>query len=116
MVITILSIVMGLGYRVIIGTNKVTKNQREVFSEQQNANLINTYLTKDLEQVRKFTPADTSVNPYTYVLNEDNEKIEYKVQKTEDGKYYSVTRIAGSTSIELISNYPTDSEVPFSIN
>lgn len=113
--ITILTVVLGLGYNIIIGTNKATKEQSQIFSEQQNATLINKYLTKDLEQVKKFTLAETNINPYKYIINEDTDPIEYEVTKSNDGKHYSVTRNNNGSSIDIISNYDTNSETPFSI-
>lgn len=114
----IISVVFTLGYNIILGMDKTTTKQTEVYTEQQNANLINKYLTKDLEQVKTFTTADTTLNPYSYIINdgvEGSERIEYEVLKVDNGKSYNLTRKTDSGSIELISNYPTDSEIPFSI-
>ena len=118
--ITIFTTVIGLGYKVINSTNVVTKNQLKVFTEQQAANLVNKYITSDLERVKSFKDADTSSNPYEYtitsVIDGNVKDIKYEVFIDTENSTYTVTRKLEGSSIEIISNQPTDgSEPPFLI-
>ncbi len=137
--ISILSIVLSIGYGIINSSNKALKEQSEVFSGQMSINNVNKFLTKDLEQSKNLIgPLDESgtglteltesqlqqlVNnvsvtmgkkyKYTIVLN-NNTHIDYEISVTKNpknNKYeYDITKKESSVTIEIVSNQPLNIE------
>jgi len=111
--ISIFTVVIGIGYAVLNKTTSTVKEQQMITEEQLNANLINKYLVKDLEICRKFTSSSNR----KFVINEDEDAIEYEVEVFFDkGKeYYNLIRTSGDSSIELVTKQPKISSKPFFI-
>lgn len=118
--ISIISMVIGLGYNVINKINSATQDQNKVSENQLNANLINKYLTKDLESCKTFEgPKEASIGQeYQFIINKDNNEIIYKVLVGEKGnkEIYSLTRSKNGSEVDLITNQPKVSERPFFIS
>ena len=118
---SILSIVLGIGYSIMTKSSVASKNQAQVFNEQQTATIANKYITKDLEQCKTIEKKEDSedLTKYSYIINEhsiDKIPIEYIVVRDVDNGTYNVTRKEGSSSIEIVSNQSTNSTRPFTIN
>lgn len=139
---TILGIVISLGYGIFNSSQKSLNEQSEVFNSQTTMNLVNTFMNKDLEQAKSiskplnnsnielnesdfqhYVNSVTSINPiqYTYLLDlGSNKTIKYvvKIELDKKGDYiYYITRIdENGGSIELLSNQTiyngTNIEIP----
>lgn len=118
--ISIMSIVIGIGYNVINKINSATQDQSKVSENQINANLVNKYLTKDLESCKTFEgPGESSIGQeYQFIINKDNNEIIYKVliEKKGNQEIYNLTRSKNGSEIDLITNQPKVSERPFFIS
>lgn len=118
--IIIMSIVIGLGYNVVNKITVTSKSQSKVTDNQLNANLINKYVTKDLEGCKTFKgPAESSVaGEYEFIINEGSNEIKYKVSTELKGskEVYNLTRYNNGTELDLITNQPKISERPFFIS
>lgn len=118
--ISIMSIVIGLGYNVVNKITIASKSQSKVTDNQLNANLINKYVTKDLEVCKTFKgPAESSVGTeYEFIINEGSNEIKYKVSTELKGskEVYNLTRYNNGTEIDLITSQPKISEKPFYIS
>lgn len=113
---SIFSIVIFMGYRVINGSNKVSTAQMGIFKEQQGANLLNKYLTQDLESAKiiEFENINSDGTllrarddiEYSYKISKHNDvKIAYTVKLGNHGKnVYSISRNDGKSDIELLTN------------
>lgn len=100
--ISIFSVVILIGYRIINGINKSVHENQTVHESQLSINIINKYLTNDLEKskniVSDYSKQD-SKGVYTYIIetsnfNENNSVInyvKYDVNLTSNTSY-SVTR------------------------
>lgn len=113
--------VLLLAHKVINGTSILTKNQSQVFNEQQITNLLNKYLTKDIEKVtsiglinidedgnviRKNSNYEYSYGYLLKVIENGNEKyIEYDIYVNKEVKVYSINRIVDSEKLVLVSNH-----------
>ena len=133
--ISILGIVLTLGYGIINGYSRSMESQKHIFNIQSSINHINTYLTKDLEQARDFfgpLPEERE-SDQEYLLNEelqqlvnevdinnskkyvykiitkDDEEIFYEivVMKSAHNYEYKIIRKASNTNIEILFNQPT---------
>ncbi|MGL5328902.1 MAG: PilW family protein [Peptostreptococcaceae bacterium] len=123
--ISIVTIVISMGYSIVNGTSKATRHQANVFSEQQAANLINKYITKDLEMCKfkeelNSTELDKYRNEYdsTYgykIINGTDDEIKYVVG-IRDSKY-DLTRVASESSIKIAEKIAikNDDNTPFTI-
>lgn len=114
--IGIFSIVIFMGYKVINGTHKASATQMGISKEQQGANLLNKYLTQDLEGAKNI--GYKNINPdgtllqtrgeieYGYEISKPNDvKITYTIKLSDSGKgSYSIFRNDGKADIELITN------------
>ena len=123
--ISILSVVLSMGYGIINGANKSLNEQSEIFSGQMSIKIVRDFITKDLEQATVFTgPLDNSgillvdevklqdlVNnidvsnkeEYSYSTDtKDGKSIEYKIiisKQEKSKKYiYDIVRIETSSS------------------
>lgn len=118
--ISIMSIVIGLGYNVVNKVNSATQEQAKVSENQLNANLINTYLTKDLESCKTLDgPEESNIGQeYEFIINEGNNEIIYKVliSQKENQEIYNLTRSNNGSEIDLVTNQPKVSEKPFFIS
>lgn len=113
---SILSVVIFIGYGVINGSNKTIDNQNTVSKGQLAMNDINRYLTKDLEgsDITKFEELeDSQLNSDNYEYNIGN--ITYIVKKDTNKKIYSLMRRNNNEAIELIKNQPMSNSIPFEI-
>lgn len=113
--ISILGVVLSIGYGIINGANKSLNEQSKIFSGQMSIKTVRDFITKDLEQVEKQesedstsvlrlidknrTPLDDSelqalvneVNEsnkeeYIYEMDVKDGKVEYKIILTKDEK------------------------------
>lgn len=118
--ISIMSIVIGLGYNVVNKINIATQEQDKITTNQLNANLINKYLTKDLELCKTFEgPEESNIGQeYEFIINKGNDEIIYKVSTWKKGNQetYNLTRNNNNSEIHLITNQPKVSEIPFFIS
>lgn len=122
--ISIMGIVTSVGYNTLNTTNRSIVDQQVINNGQMDVNLVNKYLTKDLEQCRKLIgPTNIDELPegvkssYKFELNEGTNKIEYYVNIFEiNGKdYYKLIRNSNGTSIEVISKQKTNILNPIKI-
>lgn len=131
---SIFSVVIFMGYKVINGSNKVSIAQAEISKEQQNANLLNKYLTKDLEVSKSIEPFgindDGNINNsknlddkygYDIKINKEgtDQIVKYEVYINDVNKDYSIDRKENNESINIISNQKYDSsksKLPFIIS
>lgn len=116
----IFSVVIFMGYRIINGTNKASANQMKITKEQQNANLMNKYLTNDLESAKSIKEFGldndgnikqsnrSKVVSYGYdiktIENRAEKNIRYQVNIDESSNKYSIIRQDGNTYIDIVSN------------
>lgn len=118
--ISIMSIVIGLGYNVVNKITIASKSQSKVTDNQLNANLINKYVTKDLEGCKTFKgPVESNAGAdYEFIINEGSNEIKYKVSTELKGskEVYNLTRYNNGTELDLITNQPKISEKPFYIS
>ncbi|MGL5713107.1 MAG: PulJ/GspJ family protein [Paraclostridium sp.] len=113
---SILSVVVFVGYRVINGSNKSINSQQVTTNGQLGVNNVNKYLTKDLENsdIESFKELDDTnltLSEYEYNIG----SIIYRVNKNTVKKTYTITRINSSEEIQLISNQPISSNAPLEI-
>lgn len=111
--ITIFTIIIGIGYTALNKMNLTTKEQQLTSTEQLNANLINKYLTKDLENCSKFN----TISERKFIINEDTDQIEYEVRTylNEGKEFYDLNRTQSGNTIEVITKQPKLSNRPFFI-
>lgn len=118
--ISIMSMVIGLGYNIINKVNSATQDQNKVSENQLNANLINKYLTKDLESCKTFEgPEGTNLGQkYEFIINQGKNEVIYKVLTGKKGnqEIYNLTRSSNGSEIDLITNQVKVSEKPFFIS
>lgn len=142
--IAILGIVISLGYGVFNGSKKALSNQNEVFNSQTSMNLINKFLSKDLEismgiskplnknneeidDLQSYISNISIDNPiqYSYKVNFDDELkiviyvVDIEVSEREE-YIYNISRIdENNTNIKLLSNKTVFEngyiEIPFTI-
>lgn len=114
--ITILTIVIGLGYSVINKSNESINKQQVITKGQMDANLINKYVTKDLEQSKLVIeqPKDTSKD-YEYSISVNEGYVKYKVIKNDDTRHFNLVREADNSSVEIISRQSMSNQEPFTI-
>lgn len=114
--ISIITIIMLIGYKIINNNIKHTKNQSIITQGQQSANLINKYLNSDLEYSKKVSSSSDGNDGYMYKIEtNDNRSIKYIVKK-HNGKY-SLTREEDESAFDLVQNYKDfNMDKPFSIN
>lgn len=113
---SILSILIFIGYGVINGSNKSIKNQQIITNGQLGVNNIHKYLTRDLENsdIEKFEELDTlKLTSENYEYNIGN--IIYRVNKNMDKNVYSLVRIDNYIEVQLITNQPINDSIPFEI-
>lgn len=113
---SIMTTIMFISYKVINGINKVRSDQQIITSEQQPANIIRKYLSKDLERCKSVELKD-SKNGYMYEIKMvDDSIVVYEVSISSNT--YSVNRIESDDTIELIYNQrlKENHEKPFSIS
>jgi type IV pilus assembly protein PilA len=95
------------------------REQQVITNGQMNANLVNKYLTKDLEECKELIePVDINKSIYDHIIKKDNDEITYKVIKSEKGnkEYYNLVRESSKGSkIDIIINQQRNSEDPFII-
>ena len=115
--ISIFTIVIGMGYTVLNKANVSMGEQQVITNGQMNANLVNKYLTKDLEQSKEEIeiPTDTS-GDYKYTINDISNPIIYYIVKSEDKKYYDFIRESSEGEIEIITKQSMNSESPLTIS
>jgi type IV pilus assembly protein PilA len=115
--ISIFTIVIGMGYIVLNKANVSMREQQVITNGQMNANLVNKYLTKDLEQSKEKIeiPKDTS-GDYKYTINDIGTPIIYYIVKSEDKKYYDLIRESSEGEIEIITKQSMHSESPLTIS
>lgn len=122
--ISILGIVTTIGYTTLNNTNNSISEQKIVTAGQLDINLVNKYLTKDLEQCKTFNgPINIYNKPsniksaYKFELNEGTNKIEYEVNIFEEnGKdYYKLSRISNQSNIDIISKQRSNEVNPVKI-
>jgi type IV pilus assembly protein PilA len=124
--ISILGVVLSIGYGIINGANKSLNEQSKIFSGQMSINIVRDFITKDLEQAERQdsisklslidknrAPLDDSklqalvnkVNEsnkeeYIYEINTKDGKVEYKIRLSKDEKHnkymYDVVRVKTS--------------------
>lgn len=116
---SIFSIVVTLGYKVINKSNILMASQQKITNTQIALNLINTYVNRDLEEsilINDIKWIDD--NTYEYeVIKKDNiaKYIIYKY-KSSDKHYCDIYRVENNTSIELIKKQEVYSDTPFTIS
>lgn len=128
---SILTVVIFIGYGVINGSNKAINGQRDTSNEQLSVNLINKYITKDIEileakknievknnNVNVDSHSNKYIQNYTYTIDTVNydeggsvvDKVEYEVKhegEIRDNKLngiYSVNRKSKKEDGNIISN------------
>lgn len=114
--ISIMISVIFIGYNIINGITKTTKNQSITTGFQQSANLLNKYLSKDLEKSKEVKITDNGKSSYSYNIKMyDNTVIKYVTYK--DGLNYTVERQEDGAKFEIINKQPIlNKERPFSID
>lgn len=117
--ISIMSIVLALGYNIINKSTFFTSSQQNITNNQSVANLVNLYLSKDIEESKDISSKEEiDGNTYKYVITDNaNDSIEYQVTlASKNGKkVYSLLRTYGSSSVEIVSNQMRSNEEPFII-
>ena len=117
--ITIFSIVIAIGYKIISGISIYTNNQKNITLNMSSANLINQYLTKDIEQSKSIGDKETINNiSYKYTIFKENTTIDYIVENhTKKNKdTYNLTRKEGSSEILIVDGQQRYDDNPFLIN
>lgn len=116
---SILSIVLVMGYNIINKNNIFTNTQQDITNNQSIANLVNIYFSKDIEESKNISGKETiDKNIYRYTITKESETVEYKITLVnKNGKEaYSLLRSDGKSSVEIISNQIRNNEEPFLIN
>ncbi|MBO3444073.1 hypothetical protein [Clostridium sp. CCUG 7971] len=105
-----------IGYNIINGITKTTKSQSIITGFQQSANLLNKYLSKDLEKSKEVKITDNGKSSYSYDIKMyDDTVIKYVTYK--DGLNYTVERQKDGVKFEIINKQPIlNKERPFSID
>ena len=117
--ITIFSIVIAIGYKIISGISIYTNNQKNITLNMSSANLINQYLTKDIEQSKSIGDKENINNiSYKYTIFKENTTIDYIVENnTKKNKdTYNLTRKEGSSEILIVDGQQRYDDNPFLIN
>lgn len=104
--LSIFSITIALGYRVINKLNYTMNIQKEVTIEQLSINVINEIITKDLEESKDValpSNADYNNNSYEYTIEkEDGAFVNYIIEK--DNGTFTLSRQEKGNKIDLIIN------------
>lgn len=101
---SIFTIVIFVGYKVINIINISIEKDKVIYENQISVNLVNKYITKDIEKSIDFKENYTKVdseNEYYFLIevsdynenNNDIKFIEYKVKLTNEKSNYSLTRV-----------------------
>lgn len=108
--------VIFIGYNIINGITKTTKSQSIITGFQQSANLLNKYLSKDLEKSKEVKIIDNGKSSYSYDIKMyDDTVIKYVTYK--DGLNYTVERQEDGVKFEIINKQPIlNKKRPFSID
>lgn len=125
-VMTIMTTVISIGYTILNKTNSSSKEQQNIINGQSNANLINRYLTQDLEQaIEVINPTDVELDldEYSYDIDKDSAIVKYTVKKYElnGEKYYDLIREVhengiSTGKIDIINKQARSNEQPFNID
>lgn len=115
---SILSIVLAIGYNIINKSGSIINLQQYITQNQSVANLVNTYISKDIEESKSVSEKE-KINDitYRYIITKVNKSIEYKIElgNKKGKKVYNLIRNDGNSSIEIISNQIRDGDEPFLI-
>lgn len=95
---SILSTVFFIGHKVVNGTNTSIKNQQVIASGQSSINIINKYLTKDLENI----PNDKNNGINKVVESEDDKSLRYYYSIKTNGVQESVDKSGNPIIIKVI--------------
>lgn len=117
--ISILSIVLAIGYNIINKNGSFINLQQYITKNQSVANLVNTYFSKDIEESKSVSGKEKiDDSTYRYMITKVNKSVEYRiVLGNKNGKkVYNLIRNDGDSSIEIISNQVRDSDEPFLVN
>lgn len=110
--ISIFTIVISIGFNILNKINIAIGEQKNITEDHLNVNLLNKYLTKDLEKCKLFN----SPNDYEFLINDIKYQVEI-VNDLNDGKeYYNLIRISGNSKIQLITKQLKLSSTPFFIS
>ena len=116
---SILSIVLTIGYNIINKSSSVINLQQYITQNQSVANLVNTYISKDIEESKSVSEKEQiNDNIYIYTITKGNNSLEYKIElgNKNGNKIYNLIRNDGDSSIEIISNQIRESNEPFLIS
>lgn len=117
--ISIFSIVVTLGYRIINKSNILMASQQKITNTQIALNLINTYVNRDLEESILINDIKwIGDNTYEYeIIKKDNiTKYIIYTYKSSDKQYCDIYRVENNTSIEIIEKQEVYSDTPFTIS
>lgn len=117
--ISILTIVIFIGYKTINGISISTNSQKEVTLNQSSANLVNQYLTKDIEQSKSVSNKETlDDKSYKYTIVKDDTEVDYIVENytKKSIDVYNLTRQEDSSTIVIVEGQQRYNDTPFLIN
>lgn len=117
--ITILSIVIASGYKIIVGISVFMNSQKNITYNMSTANLVNKYLTKDIEKSKSISDIEIiSDTSYKYIISQQDRIIEYIVENNinKNKRTYNLIRKEDLSEIVIIENQKTYNDFPFVIN
>lgn len=117
--ISILSTVIASGYKIIIGISTFINSQKNITSNMASVNLVNKYLTKDIEKSKSISDIKIISNTsYMYTIFQEDRTIEYIVENNtnKNKDTYSLTRKEDSIEILIVDNQQRYNDSPFLIN
>lgn len=117
--ISIFSIVVTLGYKVINKSNILMASQQKITNTQIALNLINTYVNRDLEEsilINDIKWIDDNTYEYEIIKKDNIAKYIIYKYKSSDKQYCDIYRVENNTSIELIKKQEVYSDTPFTIS
>lgn len=117
--ITILSAIIASGYKIIIGISIFINSQKNITSNMATANLVNKYLTKDIEKSKSISDIKIISNTsYKYTIVQEDATIEYIVENNNNKNKdtYNLTRKEDLSEILIVENQQRYDDFPFLIN
>lgn len=117
--ISILTLVISMGYKIINSVNLSTKNQQTIRTNQSSINLVNQYLTKDIEESISISSRNVITDSsYKYTIYNKDESIDYIIENSvHKGKeVYSLIRTSDRGTVNIVENQERYNNTPFLIN
>ena len=115
---SILSIVLLMGYNVINKSDFFMNSQQKITNNQSIANIVNTYLAQDIEESTSISAKSQLENSkYNYIISKNSGSIKYEVTlyKKKNKDVYSLSRIDGTSSIEIVTDQLRSNDTPIII-